>query len=363
MGMQFPKFKLPFGLGPTRYAGVDIGSDSAKVVQLRKDRERAVLETYGELKSARYFEKQDGAAVTAFPAAREEHIANLLTDIFREANVTARHVAFSIPATASFVTLIRFPLLPRQEIEAAIPFEAKKYIPIPLEEVALDWEVIAEDERAKYSEVLLAAVPGELVAKYRRVAEIAHLTLEAVEIESFSLARSLLDGDRGVSAIVNWGAGVITLTVVDQRRIRANNNIGRGAQEITLALARSLGITLERAEALKRDVGLSDKPEEREIADIISPIVDGILADLERAVASYNRITPRKIEKIVLTGGGAGLAGLVNYTAKRFGLETAIGNPFHRTVFPAFLAPVLREIAPNFAVAVGLALRPITTTP
>ncbi len=361
--MQFPKFKFPFGLGPARFAGIDIGSGSAKVVQLRKDRERAVLETYGELKSARYFEKQETAATSAFSAAREEHIVNLLTDLFREANVAATHVVFSIPATASFITLIRFPLLAREEIASAIPFEAKRYIPIPLEEVALDWEVIEEDERAKFSEVLLAAVPAELIGKYQRVAELMRLTLQAVEIESFSLVRSLLAGDRGVSAIINWGALTTTLTIVDERRIRANHNFGRGAREITSALAQSLGITLDRAEALKQDVGLSDKPEEREIAGIIGPIVDGTLADLERAAAAYNRQAKRKIEKIVLTGGGAALAGLANYTAKHFGLETAIGNPFPRTVFPAFLAPVLQEIAPNFAVAVGLALRPITTAP
>jgi len=231
-----------------------------------------------------------------------------------------------------------------------------------VQEVALDWQVIEEDPEDRRVDVLLAAAPREVIAKYQRVAELAKLELEAVEIESFSLVRALLALDRGVSALINWGALATTITVVDERRVRVNHNFGRGAREITTALAQSLGVSAERAEAVKRDVGLSEKPEEKEIADVILPIVDTTLADLERVMLAYNRQSKRKIEKVVLAGGGASLAGLVNHVAKHFSLETSMGDPFARTIFPAFLAPVLKEIAPTFGVAVGLALRPITPT-
>ncbi|MDP3727521.1 MAG: type IV pilus assembly protein PilM [bacterium] len=357
--IQFPKMRFNFALGSASFVGIDIGSDSVKVVQLKKERERAILETYGELKSARYFQKETGGG--GFLARSDENVANLLTDVLRESNVTTRRAIFGIPATSSFITVVNFPLLGAEEIKSAVPFEAKKYIPIPISEVALDWQVLETDEAEKRISVLLVAVPNEVMAKYQRITATLGLELDAVEVESFSLVRSLLGNDNGVVALIHWGAVVTTVSVVDRRQIRMNHNFGRGAEELTHAIARSLGITVERAEAMKREVGLSEKPEEREVAGIIAPIVDSTLADIERTLVNYNRTAKRKIEKIVLTGGGASLAGLIDHVARHFGLETAVANPFARTIFPAFLQPVLKGIAPNFSVAVGLALRQIAT--
>lgn len=353
---KLPSLKLLLRGKPKRFVGVDIGSESAKVVQLRKERERAILETYGELKTGHYFAK-DSLATGSFLGAADETLVNILTDIIREAKITATNAVFSIPATASFLTVIHLPLTDREEIAAAIPFEAKKYIPVPIKEVALDWDIVGGSEEEKRVDVLLAAVPTELITKYQRVAELMQFKLDAVEIESFSLVRALLRGDRGVSAIINWGAVVTTLSIVDHERIQANHNFGRGSFEMTNALSQTLGVNLERAEAMKREVGLSEKPEERAITDIILPIVDATLTDCDRAMTAYNRATSRRIERVVLTGGGANLAGLVAYTAKRFGLETSIGNPFARTIAPEFLQPVLKDIAPHFAVSTGAALR------
>ncbi|OHA08393.1 MAG: hypothetical protein A3B37_01665 [Candidatus Sungbacteria bacterium RIFCSPLOWO2_01_FULL_59_16] len=360
--IEFPKFSLPFSLGPASYVGVDVGSASVKVVQLRKDRERAILETYGELKSGRYFREEGLGARGGLLRHLDQNVAELLTDVMREANVTARRVVFSIPSASSFVTVVSLPLLSRDELRAAIPYEAQRYVPIPVGEVALDWQIIEEDPQARRVSILLAAVPKEVVSKYQRIADSLKLTLEAVEIESFAAARALLAADRGVTALIQWGALVTILTIVEERVIRMNHNFGRGSREITVALARSLSISEERAETIKREVGLSTKPEERGVAEVIAPQVDSILSDLERMMIVYNRQAKRKVEKIVMTGGGANLVGLVDHVARRFGLETTTGNPFARTVYPAFLQPLLKEIGPTFAVAVGLALRQITPT-
>ncbi len=358
--LELPKFSLHLGSASQSFVGIDIGSDSVKVVQLRKERERAVLETYGELKTARYFQNEITTGVGGFLGYRDQTLVELLTDVLRESNVTARKVVFSLPSSASFITVVRFPLIRRDEIEAALPFEAKKYIPIPVNEVLLDWQILEEDEVEKYVAVLLVAVPKSIVTKYQRIAELVKLELQAVEIESFSLVRSLLGTDRGITALIHWGAIATTVTIVSMHHIYTNHNFGHGAGEITLALSQSLGVSVERAEAVKREVGLSEKSEERETADIIMPMVESTLADIERVMVAYNRTARRKIERIVLAGGGASLPGLVDHVARRFGLETAIGNPFAQTVFPAFLQPVLKDVAPNFGIAVGLALRQIT---
>lgn len=356
--IQFPKLDFRFAFGPASFVGIDIGSDAVKVVQLRKERERAILETYGELKTGRYFQKEPSAG-GGFLSHSDQILAEILGDVLRESNVTTRRAVFGIPATSSFVILINFPLMGPDEIQTAIQFEAKKYIPIPVSEVAMDWQILETNEDEKRLEVLLVAVPREVVSKCERLAKLLSLDLVAAEIESFSLVRSLLGQDRGASAIMHWGAAVTTVIIAVRRSIRASHNFGHGSREITNALAQSLGISRERAETLKKETGLSEKPEDREAVAVISPIVDSTLLDLERVMVNYNRGAGRKVEKIILTGGGAGLAGLAGHVAKRFGLETVLGNPFSRTVFPAFLQPVLKDIAPDFAVAVGLALRPI----
>lgn len=355
--IKLPDLKLGFTFRSSSVAGIDIGSDAVKVVQLKKSGPRITLETYGELKAERYFEKEPSPDGGGFLNYRDESIARLLTDLRRDANVTSPRTVFSIPSTVSFITSIQLPFLRGEELSSAVPYEAKKYIPIPLAEVALDWQVLEEDAASNRMTVLLAAVPREVVAKYQRVSERMKLELEAVEIENFSLVRSLLPNDRGVAAIVQWGAMVTTLTVADRGRIRASHNFGRGAREITSTIARSLGVTAERAEEVKRSTGLSEQPEARDTASIIAPIVDSILIDLERALAVYNRAAPRKVERIVLTGGGSSLAGLVDRVAKRFGLETTAGNPFTRLEVPPLLTPTLTDIAPDFSVAIGLALR------
>lgn len=356
--LGIPRFELKIGPTSPSVVGIDIGSESVKVVQLKKERERAILETYGELKTSRYFSTPGVRTLLQY---QDSELKQLLTDVLRESNVTTSRAVLAVPSAASFVTLIRLPLLNESELASAIPFEAKKYVPVPTAEVVLDWQVLSKDEEEKRTQVLLVAVPQEVVAKLKRVAQGVSLEVEGIEIESFSLVRSLLGHELGAIMLINFGAVTTTVTVSERRQVRLNHNIARGSREITETISKSLGVSLERAEELKKEVGLSEKPEERQTRDIIYPFVETILSDIERAMMVYNREAERKIEKVVLAGGGASLEGLVDYVARRFGLETAIGNAFGRTVFPAFLTPLLGEISPGFAVAVGLALRPISS--
>lgn len=357
--LAFPKFDFSFGRASQSCVGIDIGSEAAKVVQLKKEQERAILETYGELKTANYFKRASGAG-GGFLRFLDQDIAEMLKDLLVESNVTTKQAVLSIPSVSSFITAIELPLMDREDVKAAIPFEAKRYVPIPMAEVAMDWEIIEEDEAAKKMKVLLVVVPNEVINKYKRIAEITNLEIQAIEIESFALVRALVGRDRGVVAIMNLGAQSTAIVIADNRIIRLNNNIGRGSREISMILARSMAIDEARAETLKREVGISTKPEEKEIADIIAQIIDTLLADAERTIAMYNRANIRKVERVILSGGGASMAGLVDYVSKTIGLETTLANPFALTVYPAFMQPILKDIGPGFGVAVGLALRQIT---
>ena len=190
--LQLPKFDLGFGRKKSGYVGIDVGASSVKVVQLRVEQDRAVLEQYGELKTASYLKKasEDMAMGTGFLRYLESDIAVMLKDVIRESNITASQAIFSIPTPSAFIMLIDFPRLPAEEINSAVPYEVKKYIPIPLTEISLDWEVI-DEEGEKNLKILFVAVPKEIINKYKRIGDLSGLDVLAVEVENFSFNRSL----------------------------------------------------------------------------------------------------------------------------------------------------------------------------
>ncbi|KKU05999.1 MAG: Type IV pilus assembly protein PilM [Parcubacteria group bacterium GW2011_GWA2_45_30] len=361
--LTLPQFSLPFlSKGkPNRIAGLDIGTYSAKVIQLKYEGERAILETYGELLSAGYLKEGSPIGGGGFLRYTEEDVAGLIKDLLKESNVATNEAVFPVPAAASFVTLISFPKLSEQEIESAIQFEARKYVPIPISEVLLDWEIYQPDENHEEIEVLLVAVPRETSDKIQRIAGLAGITLKGLEVETFSLMRSLARIEPLPTVIVNIGHLSTSMVITDLGRVRLSHNLDRGSYEWTRALARGLEVSEERAEAMKREVGLSERIEEREITSVISPLVESLFSDIQRMLSLYNRRGSRRVQKVNLTGGGSNLRGLVEFAASKFGVEVARGNPFGRVVAPVFMQPIFREIGQSFSVAVGAALREITS--
>lgn len=339
-------------------AGIDIGILSSKVVQLRYERERAILETYGELLNEGYLKEKSGRSGDSILRYSDQDLVSLIQDLLRESNIATKDVVFSVPASSSFITSMVFPKISKSEIVSAIPYEAKKYIPIPLSEVVLDWDLVDLKENAV--EILLVAIPREILIKFKRVSEMTKLRVNALEIESFSLIRSLVRQTSVPTAIVDIGYSSTAVVITDKGKLRASYTFERGSNELTRALGKALSITGSRAEELKREIGLSEQIEEREVTSVISPLVETFLFEIDRLMALHNRKHERKIQRVILAGGGANLKGLVDVTATKFGLEVAKGDPFARIATPEFMRPILREIGPSFAIAVGLALREIT---
>lgn len=359
------KFSVPnlsldfFQKKPNRVIGLDIGMHSSKVVELEYRGEKAVLKTYGELLSSAYLKEAEGAG-GGFLRFVDQDVTGLVKDLLKESGVTTKHAIVSLPASASFITNIHFPRVAPSEIEQAIPFEARKYIPIPISEVVLDWDIIENAEDRQNVEVVIIAVPYEVIEKFKRIAEASGIVPIAMEVETFSLVRSLVGHDPMPLAIINIGFQESTLAIVDRSRLRVSHHFTRGSEEVTQALERGLTISRERAEAIKQEVGLSERIEERDITSIETPLLETLFSEIERFFSLYNRKAERKVQKILLTGGGSNLKGIIEFVASRFGIEVTRGNPFSKVVTPAVMQPVLREIGPSFSVAVGLALREIT---
>jgi type IV pilus assembly protein PilM len=345
--------------------GLDIGSSTIKVVQLRKEEGRAVLETYGELAIGPYGGLDVGRA-TNLPA---DKIIEAIKDLFREANVTAKVGSISLPLSSALLTLIELPAVDDEKLAKMIPVEARKYIPVPISEVSLDWLIIprsAEEEEKAVAEggkkdklqVMIVAIHNQVLKKYEEIVKNIGLQGVSFEIEVYSSIRATISRDLSPMMFIDMGAGITKLALVEQGIIKNVHIISRGSQEITIALSRALNISIAKAEKMKREIGLAGRDEEsRKISALIESATSYIFTEANRVLLGYQNKNNKTVSKIVLTGGGVLLKGLPEYTKKWLEAEVVFGDSFAKVETPAFLQAVLTDAGPEFSVAIGLALK------
>ncbi len=353
--------------------GIDVGFSSIKIVQLRKDKGRAILETYGELALGPYAGLDVGQA-TSLPATK---IAEALKDLIREANVTTKHGAFAIPLASSLTSVISLPAVSEAELKSMIPIEARKYIPVPISEVTLDFWIIPPREKdtieleqeagieepkktneVTKTDVLLVAIHNSIITKYQEIAREDGLDISFLEIETFSAIRSLLSGGPGTFLLLDMGAAATNVSIVENGVVYGSHVINRGSQDITITLSRSLGIGVLKAEEMKRKEGLLQNVGlGNEAAATANLIMEGVFVEVNRALLDYEKKQHKAIDKVILSGGGALLKGLLSLAKQNLETEVVLGDPFSKVETPAFLEGLLKEIGPTFAVALGVALR------
>ena len=366
--------------GGSSVLGIDIGSSAIKVVQLRKDKGQAVLETYGELSLGPYGDLEIGRATNL----DADKLAQALHDILQESNITTKNCGVSIPFAASLISLIELPAVDNSKLASMVPIEARKYIPVPISEVQLDWFVVPEGETQFLSDeekqeaaaqekkaaqedvisdkllVLLVAIHNEVLQKYATVLKSAGLSPSFYEIEIFSSIRAVLNRGIAPVVIIDIGAARTKLYIVEFGIVRSSHVINKGSQDITLSLAKSAEIEIGKAEELKRELGLfagNDEGNGQHVARAGKIVMEHIFAESERAIQAYQRRHNTNISQVILTGGGATLKGLQDLATDKFAMEVVMGNPFSKAATPAFLEEVLQQAGPEFAVALGLALR------
>lgn len=346
------------GKGSKSVIGIDVGSSSLKVVQLRREGGTAVLETYGELALGPYAGVEVGQA-TNLPAAK---IAETLNDLLREANVTTKDAGISIPFSRSLLTLVELPRRENpEEQKTVIELEARKYIPVPVSEVQLDWfiipDAISEGEPLPPKVwVLLVAVHNDELTLLESMVRGAELAASFYEIEIFSTIRSVVDEPVKPVLVLDIGASATKVYVVEHGVIALSHNIPRGGQDVTRTIATSSGISLNSAEMLKKEHGFAKQQggyDQRSIELIFSRIFE----EAKRAASQYEAAKNKTICCLILTGGGGVTKELASYAKTFFSVDVRVADPFSKTQSPAFMRPVLEAIGPEFAVAVGLALR------
>lgn len=276
---------------PKKLIGIDIGSKNIKVVEIKRQKGQSLeLLNYG-------------IATLSDASARvinNQELSGIIKRLLKDSNIETKDAAFSLPAYATFLTLVDLPKMTDEELNEAVSFEAKKYIPIPLDQVTLGWSR-SEDK------ILLIAVPKDLSRRYAQLAIMAGLDLKVLEAETFSLARALAREEKELVVLIDVGSLSINASLIRQGNIIFNRTINKDAF---------------------------------------------LLSTMSKV---FNK---EKIAKVILTGGEI-KPELTQELRTILGVnvQIALGNPWQGVKYPLGLKGRLAELAPILGVAVGLAIR------
>lgn len=337
--------------------GLDISSTSVKLLELSRQGDRYRVESY---------------AVKALPPNsvvekninEVEAVAEAVTAVMQLAKPKSKNAAVAVAGSAVITKMIEMPAgLSDDAMETQISLEADQYIPYPLEEVAIDFEVQGVSERnPEQVEVLLAACRRENVDLRVDVLELAGLAPKVVDVEAYTMERAfalvseqLEDQEDQVVAIVDIGATMTTLSVLVNGKTIYTREQLFGGKQLTEEIQRRYGLSAEEAGLAKKQGGLPDDYE----SEVLAPFKDAVVQQVTRSLQFFFSSSQyNDVDHIVLAGGVASLEGLPALIEEKLGTQTTVANPFaSMAVASKVNAVALANDAPSLMIVTGLAMR------
>lgn len=337
--------------------GVDIGATSIKIVELERIQNRFTLKNYATINV-----KQD-LIRAGTPGLINPQTGTILAEIFKRLNVRSKKINVAVPSFSALITAMEIPALEESEIDSLISVEAPKYIPIPLKEVVYGWQLIplkATDEtkaglKNGMSKILLVALMNDVSKKYEEVLSSADFHVNCIEVDSFSIKRALVGNDPGTYLILDVGEKISNIIITYNGSVAISRNIDVAGSRITEVIARSMNVTMEKADQLKMTSGLGI--DQQFGSDIIGSALHAILTETKKAIELFYQSYPGEaVAGVILNGGTSMMPGFKDYIEKGLSLKTIIGNPWARISYPPNLQSTLMSYGTFFSVAIGLAL-------
>ncbi|HEX8974147.1 MAG TPA: type IV pilus assembly protein PilM [Patescibacteria group bacterium] len=345
------------------FIGIDFGTSSIKVVELSYKDQQAHLENYGtvDLNWAQQGEIAQDVKAQSYEQKLNEALKSLLVKMGLEAG----NAYVSIPGFTGLITILELPDMREEELAKAIQFEAHKYIPSSLDEIAMSWEIIehvggnalenAPAQVQKKIRILLVAAPKREIERYDRLVGGTSLAVKAIELETFSIARSLIGDEAGTFIVIDIGSRATNILLVEKGIVSVNRNIDAGGNEITSAIADSMSISRQRAEDFKK--GEKDLLNSKESA-IVIPVLELISGETLRIINAYKeKNKTANIGTIILSGGTSNMKGIEAYFSRTLGSNVTLGNPWRRVMANDSIKPFIEKLGVAYSVALGLALR------
>ncbi|MEN1956879.1 pilus assembly protein PilM [Luteimonas changyuni] len=337
--------------------GVDISSTAVKLLQLSRSGDRYRVEHYA-------VEPLPPNAVVEKGIVEVEAVGEAIRRAMARSGSKAKHAAAAVAGSAVIIKLIPMPAdLDEEEMESQVELEAVNYIPYPIEEVNLDFEVLGPmPGNTEMVQVMLAASRSESVEMRASALELGGLAARVMDVEAFAienafslLANTLNVPRDGIVALVDVGATMTTLSILRNDRSLYTREQVFGGKQLTDEVMRRYGLSYEEAGLAKRQGGL---PESYEV-EVLEPFKEALVQQISRllqffyAGSEFNRV-----DQVVLAGGCASIAGISEMVEEQLGVQTVVANPLAQmTLGPRVQAHALAQDAPALMIACGLALR------
>lgn len=357
-----------------RFVGVDVGAGGVKLVELLFEHGAYKLMTYGS--TSRLADTVDTPLTDNIEEA-VDHVKQLV----KQAGVESKHVIASLPVHSVFSSIIAIPKVKDPaETRALVERQAAKLMPLPVEQMVIDYQVLdnkprksnkkeaqadlAASKAAKTTSstvadenvrVLITGAEKKMVRAYTEIFQESGLDLASLETEPFALIRSLIGNDKSPIMLLDVGAFRTNMTIVEHGVPFLNRSIKVGGAMVTRKIAEQMGLSLEEAEQMKQDLHTANGEVPKAVVDLFDPIVNEIAYAME-LFAKSELSEKDRVEKVILTGGSALLLGLDTFLTEKLNVRTFVGDPWARAQVNEAMRPMLEEIGPRFAVALGLAM-------
>ncbi len=349
--------------------GVDVGTKSIKVVALKKEGDKIILKNYAIARTEKSLIKigQEGV-INGFAG-------EVVKAALAEAGIKNKTVNVAIPSFTSLVVTIEVDRISGKIPEDAIRREVSKYIPVKIEDVVYDWQIIDEsllrgntnstnagggdsqnEQSQKRVKILVIAIMKEISNKYEQVFVKSGLNINLLEIDSISLTRALTHNKQGVYLILDIGHETSNILVASPQGVLMNRTIDVGGDKMTQVIADTMKISFERAEQIKKEQGINVTGNGQEggvLTTVLSIIVGEVKKTIQLFEDDFNEVV---LNQIVLTGGTAMMLGLKEFLQQRVGKEVVVGNALEGIAFVPEIKNVLLQNAPSLSIAIGLAL-------
>lgn len=333
------------------FIGLDIGSSNLKAVQIKEK----------TLAAFAYAPTPPGITVASDDKEDLGKLSKAIADLVHLGKFSSQNAVVSLMEPEIFTRVVTFPQMEDREIAAAVQNEAQQYVPLPLEETTLDYEILGSSEvKSGQVDVLLVAAPKALTKRYVTVLNQAGLNPLSLETEAMALSRSVAgDTSKIPVMIASIGAKTTDLSIFSDNALRFTRSISTGGEALVRALSQNFGFDTDQAHNYFRSYGLlEDQKTGGKVLTAVKPIFDIIVEEIRRSLAFYSSRHKKRVKRFVLVGGVTNLPGIVVYLAEILGVEVVRGDPWETVTIPkGFPRKELTGVAPMFAVVVGLALK------
>lgn len=344
-------------MGKKNLVGLDIGSSSVKAVELSKKGSALQLLNMG-------FENLQADTIVDGQIMELNNVSNVISNIFNEHQIKTLRVAAGVSGHSVIVKNIVLPAMSQEELQESFSWHAEEHIPFDIADVNLDYELTSKSSESLH--VLMAACKSDKIANVKQAIQLAGKQPVVIDVDAFALQNcyevNYQPKAGEIVALLNVGAATMNINILNGTRSVFARDASVGGSQYTSLLQKELGLSFEQAEGVKRGMPVPDGVEARPIQPIIETVSDILALEVKKTIDFYRATAAEgdtTIQKILLAGGGSKLPGLSDYLSRRFEIPVEVFNPFRQIEVDnkKFDPDYMREIIPEMAVAVGLALR------